>query len=515
PSGLLAFLESTEAPPATALEEERVDERDNLQLVQQTVKQRAPHWEALERQVKYVEKHLEHYAALALQHWAQKTGRGAPNASGQGKEARERPVVLRRRRERLKSTANWPLFYYQFHRDHALPNLIWNHTTREELRNALESELRAFMCDREAAGNTLTSWNHAELEVHYQCLQNEVKIGDYYLRILLEQRDNDDSPIRKSYEFFNDLYHRFLSTPKVEMKCMCLQAMSIVYGRYFEDIGPFADTKYIVQMLDRTCDRMERDRLVQFLSKLILHRRNVSEILEWNGIRILVELMTLAHLHTSRATVPAQSNVIEGPAQQQGGGDREWYYNLEQGDKVQRMGPVSFQQLKDLYKSGEINNKTKCWANSMEGWRAVGSVPQLKWSLSARGTAVLDESALAATILDLLITCARYYPSRDEEDAVIRPLPKVKRMLSEPACLAHVVQLLLTFDPILVEKVATLLYEIMQDNPEISKLYLTGVFYFMLLYTGSNLLPIARFLRLTHMKQAFKADQVSMYCHLS
>ncbi|KAI5642950.1 dnaJ domain-containing protein [Phthorimaea operculella] len=313
-----------------------------------------------------------------------------------------------------------------------------------------------------------------------------------------------------SYEFFNDLYHRFLSTPKVEMKCMCLQAMSIVYGRYFEDIGPFADTKYIVQMLDRTCDRMERDRLVQFLSKLILHRRNVSEILEWNGIRILVDLMTLAHLHTSRATVPAQSNVIEAPKQtQDGGGDKEWYYNVEQGDKVQRKGPVSFQQLKELYKSGEINNKTKCWANSMEGWRAVASVPQLKWTLVARGTAVMDESALAATVLDLLITCARYFPSRDEEDAVIRPLPKVKRLLSEPACLAHVVQLLLTFDPILVEKVATLLYEVMQDNPEISKLYLTGVFYFMLLYTGSNLLPIARFLRLTHMKQAFRADQSS------
>ncbi|XP_053615104.1 dnaJ homolog subfamily C member 13 isoform X2 [Plodia interpunctella] len=512
PSGLLAFLESTEAPPAEALAEQREEQRDNLQLVQATVKQRAPHWEALERQVRYYEKHIEHYAALALQHWAQRMGRNSNSGPGGGAAAaaiRERPVVLRRRRERIKSTANWPLFYYQFHRDHALPNLIWNHTTREELRNALENELRAFTSDREAAGGILTSWNHAELEVQYQCLQNEVKIGDYYLRILLEQKDSDDSPIRKSYEFFNDLYHRFLSTPKVEMKCMCLQAMTIVYGRYYEDIGPFADTKYIVQMLDRTCDRMERDRFVQFLAKLILHRRNVSEILEWNGIRILVELMTLAHLHTSRATVPTQSNVIEGPAQSADskGVDREWYYNVEQGDKVQRVGPVSFQQLKDLYKSGEINNKTKCWANSMEGWRAVGSVPQLKWTLAARGTAVMDESALAATVLDLLITCARYYPSRDEEEAVIRPLPKIKRLISEPACLAHVVQLLLTFDPILVEKVATLLYEVMQDNPEISKLYLTGVFYFMLLYTGSNLLPIARFLRLTHMKQAFRADQ--------
>ncbi|CAH0713170.1 unnamed protein product, partial [Brenthis ino] len=502
PSGLLAFLESSEAPPAAALEAERVEERDNLQLAQAAARPRAPHWEALERQVKYVEKHLEHYASLALQHWAQRA-RG-----GEARREAPRPVLLRRRRERVKSTANWPMFYYQFHRDHALPNLIWNHTTREELRNALENELRAFASDREVAGNTLTSWNHAELEVHYQCLQNEVKIGDYYLRILLEQKDNDDSPIRKSYEFFNDLYHRFLSTPKVEMKCMCLQAMTIVYGRYYEDIGPFADTKYIVQMLDRTCDRMERDRLVQFLAKLILHRKNVSEILEWNGIRILVELMTLAHLHTSRATVPAQSNVLEGAAPA-ADGDREWYYNVELGDTVQRKGPVSFQQLKELYKNGTINNKTKCWANSMEGWRALGGVPQLRWALAARGAPALTETELAAAVLDLLVVCARYYPSRDEEDAVIRPLPKVKRMLSEPACLAHVVQLLLTFDPILVEKVATLLYEVMQDNPEISKLYLTGVFYFMLLYTGSNLLPIARFLRLTHMKQAFRADQTS------
>lgn len=100
---------------------------------------------------------------------------------------------------------------------------------------------------------------------------------------------------------------------------------------------------------------------------------------------------------------------------------------------------------------------------------------------------------------------------RDQDDAIIRPLPRVKRLLSEPTCLAHIIQLLLTFDPILVEKVATLLCEVMKDNPEISKVYLTGVFYFILMYTGSNVLPIARFLKLTHMKQAFKADEVMRY----
>jgi hypothetical protein len=44
----------------------------------------------------------------------------------------------------------------------------------------------------------------------------------------------------------------------------------------------------------------------------------------------------------------------------------------------------------------------------------------------------------------------RFYSSRDEDGAVIRPLPKVKQSLSDPAHLPHIVQLLLTFDPILV-----------------------------------------------------------------
>lgn len=42
------------------------------------------------------------------------------------------------------------------------------------------------------------------------------------------------------------------------------------------------------------------------------------------------------------------------------------------------------------------------------------------------------------------------------------------------------------------------------------KVYLTGVFYFMLMYTGSNILPIARFLKITHMRQAFRSEEVQM-----
>ena len=52
-------------------------------------------------------------------------------------------------------------------------------------------------------------------------------------------------------EFFNDLYHRFLLSPKPAMKAMCLQAMAIVYGQCYEEIGPFNDTPFIVHKLER------------------------------------------------------------------------------------------------------------------------------------------------------------------------------------------------------------------------------------------------------------------------
>ena len=47
---------------------------------------------------------------------------------------------------------------------------------------------------------------------------------------------------------------------------------------------------------------------------------------------------------------------------------------------------------------------------------------------------------------------------------MIRPLPKIKQALSDPLHLPHVVQLLLTFDPTLVERVAALLHLVLEDN---------------------------------------------------
>lgn len=38
------------------------------------------------------------------------------------------------------------------------------------------------------------------VQVKYECLSDEIKIGDYYLRLLLEEDENDESgAIKRSY----------------------------------------------------------------------------------------------------------------------------------------------------------------------------------------------------------------------------------------------------------------------------------------------------------------------------
>ncbi|XP_054717127.1 dnaJ homolog subfamily C member 13-like [Uloborus diversus] len=493
PSGLLTHLDSTEKVPGKCID--YINVRDNLKIA---LDQSQRNMKQLPASLQVLEKHLEN----VLQHW--RTRIGLPKKED---KIQQRPVVLRKRRERVKNESNWPMFYYQFNQDHTKPDLIWNFRTREELKDALEKEMRDFHLDRELSRSTVISWNHTEFEVHYNSLSEEIKIGDYYLRLLLEEDEKDptdSSRIRKSYEFFNDLYHRFLLSPKSSMKSLCLQAMAIVYGRHHEDIGCFNDTRFVVNMLERCLDKLERDRLVIFIGKLIQDKRNVKELIDAGGLKILVELLTLAHLHTSRATVPTQTNVIEASPEMMMMTEKEWHFrNAEK----ERNGPYGFSEMKDLWKDGTIHPKTKCWAQGMDGWKPIHSIPQLKWCLLATGTPLMNESDLANEILRMLIRICEYFPSRDSDGAIIRPLPRAKRQLSDSTCLPHIVQLLLTFDPILVEKVAILLTHIMQDNPAISKLYQSGVFYFILMYTGSNLLPIGTLLQLTHSCQAFRCEE--------
>jgi DnaJ family protein C protein 13 len=105
-------------------------------------------------------------------------------------------------------------------------------------------------------------------------------------------------------------------------------------------------------------------------------------------------------------------------------------------------------------------------------------IAQLRWTLLLTPSTATNEddvpvaqpnahglwtlSELCAHILDMFIQMCTAFPSRDADNCCVRPIPRVKRFLSVPVNLPHIVQLLLTFDAAIVERTAVLLALVMQ-----------------------------------------------------
>lgn len=70
-------------------------------------------------------------------------------------------------------------------------------------------------------GNESIAWNHTEFEVSYPSLIDEVRVGDYYLRVLLQQNQPTGflgGDIKDPASFFDELYRRFLTAPKPALR---------------------------------------------------------------------------------------------------------------------------------------------------------------------------------------------------------------------------------------------------------------------------------------------------------
>jgi DnaJ family protein C protein 13 len=105
---------------------------------------------------------------------------------------------------------NFRVFFHVLTQDHSLPDLIWSQQTRRELRIALESEIQYVQREMEARGMEAIAWNHQQFRVKYPSLDNEVKVGNVYMRLWLQAGDGFirswEDPVRLS----ELLFRRFL-----------------------------------------------------------------------------------------------------------------------------------------------------------------------------------------------------------------------------------------------------------------------------------------------------------------
>ncbi|EMD43043.1 Hypothetical protein EHI5A_169700 [Entamoeba histolytica KU27] len=451
PSALLSYLDSPDQPP------EKLDITDD------------------ERQ------HPRHQMSTVASFWKKWNVRRSTN---------ENEIRTRQKRV-IKQKRNWGMLVFQLHQQHRRADLIWNHQTREELKEAIDNEIRQLKKDQEEGE---VAWNYREFIVEYHSLDNEVCVDGCFIKCLLEKGEITLSDPR---DFFDTLYHRCLFETNRELQALAIQSMSVIYRKFNKEIGAFKDISHIVSMLRMTRSLLLRDRLIELLDSLLKVEINARTFIDVGGIDLYVDLLILVHLHADHAIIPLQTNLLTS-----GTTIGEWYYVEINNNKKEKKGPVSLDKLKELLNQNIIQETTMVWAQGMEDWKILKDITLLKWALLTEDTGILTPIELCQSISKTLEDLVTMYPSRDMHGILLRPIPRAKRILSSPRHLPHIVQLLLTAAPTIVDTAARLLKNLLEDNPTAQpKFYLTGVFYFALMYSGSNLKEISRLLYATHRQQ--------------
>lgn len=104
---------------------------------------------------------------------------------------------------------NFRIFFHVLNQDHSLPDLIWNDSTRKDLRNALKSELALINTKVAQYGTNRVAWNFEQFKVDYSSLRDEVRVGSVYMRLWLEASDSFirswEDPVRLLEHLFRRL----------------------------------------------------------------------------------------------------------------------------------------------------------------------------------------------------------------------------------------------------------------------------------------------------------------------
>ena len=206
-------------------------------------------------------------------------------------------------------------------------------------------------------------------------------------------------------------------------------------------------------------------------------------------------------------------------------------------------GPFHTSDLKGMMESGEISPFTLVTSSRVEiyeedemssdeamqidtgKWKRLDEIWQLRWQLCTDGndTGIYSPSEVAKCAILSLSRLVELHRSLDSRGIPYYPIPIAKRIIcglsNDPfassggeiatkrmSFLSIIAQSILCNDPQVVDQAADLLFKLTQYNEEAtSKLYLTGIYFFMASYTGSNFLALAKLIHSTHLKQHFRS----------
>jgi DnaJ family protein C protein 13 len=458
-----------------------------------------------------------------------------------------------------KANENFRIFFHVLEEDHSLPDLIWNQQTRHELKSVIELELK-FIDEQTKinGGIEKIAWNHQQFMVPYSCLKSEVRVGTIYMRLWLQTGDSFIKSWNNPLRLFELLFRRLLCDldRDNEVTNMCICCLERLYTIHALKIGPFPDIMILMQSMVKTRCIETQHRLLGLITALMGGTKsqskdnkvtnvaaNAEQLMNDECISYLCHFIAWGHLHSEQFDSGVENTISDKTSNV----PAMWY--IAPPGKIPPLpesieGPFFVKDLRDLFAKGVVlpqslvttsivNDYSQTHASPVlkdsclekGNWRILDEVWQLRWQLLTDhnlSPCVHSPSKIASMALSCLNSIVSVHQSVDSRGIPFFPIPVAKRLIcgqsggSDPVgkatnkpnlkkqSLSIICQAFLCNDSDVVETAADLITKIMDHNEEAcAKLYLTGIFYFALLYTGSNFRPIAQLIYETHMKQKF------------
>ena len=387
---------------------------------------------------------------------------------------------------------NFRIFFHVMEEDHSLPDLIWNKDTRQELKEALEIELKSIdEVTKTNGGIEKVAWNYQQFRVEYLCLKSEVKVGSIYMRLWLQTGDSFikswDNPIR----LFELLFRRLLCDMDHDnlVTNMCIRCLERLYKIHGKKIGVFPDIMIVVRLMGNTKCIETRHRLLSLIATLIGCSNDIGDDIlnHWVGnaeqllsdqcISYLCQFVAMEHFHSTKIesglgtthgyVSSFQSNTKESLeskndvcVEQQNSSIVHflslWLVappgnNQPSQDKI--MGPMHVQQLSLLIDKGDVlptslvttisvdeyhtdlqlSSDLKEMCSNQGKWEMLQNVLQLRWQLLTdhSSPAVYSSSEVALLALKCLNRIVGIHKSVDSRGIPFYPIPFSKRLICE------------------------------------------------------------------------------------
>lgn len=368
--------------------------------------------------------------------------------------------------------------FQQLDKERKEPHCIWTVGMKAELCDCLRSELDSIYDHRQIKDDI--KWDYEGYEVKYDSLQRFLRVGGYYVSLLLPTLTDKNSsylvPSEKRASLLASLFQQAVVEDDPSWKFGCLKAMFSLIEKYPDQLLNLELMPYLTWLLNPVHTHPAwRDEIMRFLRVLGLkHPQNVKRFVATEGIEYLLSYISKVFQAVKKEEVKENKDAKKVPTSPASPSKEE--HDDDDEDHVPAKKAVASDDDDEDDAAEEVGP---------DGKKKISRQNLLK-----HAPPTLKDTEVALLSLELL----RLIPAGG---------PKMKRLMAEKNVVNTLIRLLLCPYPAIKEEGIKLLLEITDHSAHlIPHLITSGMFHFLILAMRNGVSPVmVELINKTHTKQ--------------